>query len=190
MEIIHKNIKRKRKWYAVFFKFCKKHKLFTYIPIAILTLSAYNLRIKNEGLVERIARLETINEALVSNMILYNRNFETFPMPIFQKLKRGDYFIAQYFNPAYVKLMGHNFGYNRYKYIGKTDYDYLPKSVADVYRNYDISVAFTGIPMKMKVAIKDSIGKPIKVEVMKWRHIRERDTLVYGMIILGSPMQL
>ena len=84
--------------------------------------------------------------------------------------------------------MGHNFEYDRYRYIGKTDYEYQPKSLADMYRNYDISVAFTGIPMKLKVDIKDSLGKFIKVDVMKWRHIRERDTLVYGMIILDKPM--
>ena len=188
MEPIKVNTKKRRKWLKPFLKFSKKYRLFTYIPIIVLTLSTYNLRTKNEGLVSRIARLETINEALVSNMILYNRNFETFPMPIFQKLKRGDDFIVQYFNPAYVVLMGHNFGYDRYRYIGKTDYEYHPKVIADTYRNYDISVAFTGMPLKMQVSIKDSLGKSKRVDVMKWRHIRENDTLVYGMIILDEPL--
>jgi hypothetical protein len=146
------------------------------------------LRQKNEGLVARVARLETLNATLVSNMILYNRSFESFPMPIFQKLKRGNRFIAQYFNPAYVDLLGHNFEYDRYRYIGKSDYDYYPKRVADLYYNYDISVAFTGIPMKVKVAIKDSMQNKVNVEVMKWRQIREKDTLIYGMIILDKPM--
>lgn len=179
---------QKAKWLVYLISIVKKYRLLTYIPIAVLSVSAYSLRIKNEGLVDRVGRLETMNNALISNMILYNRNFETFPMPVFQKLKRGNQFIAQYFNPSYVALMGHNFDYDRYRYIGKTDYEYYPKHIADVYYNYDVSVAFTGIPMKVKVAIKDSIGTPLKVEVMKWRHIRDRDTLIYGMILLDHPM--
>ena len=178
----------KQKWLKQTYRIFIKYRLLTYIPIAVLTVSTYSLRDRNERMVERVARLETLNQALVSNMILYNRNFETFPMPIFQKLKRGNDFIAQYFNPAYVNLMGHNFGYDRYRYIGKTDYDYYPKHLADHYRNYDISVAFTGIPMKETVDIIDSLGKRISVQVMKWRHIREKDTLIYGMIMLDKPM--
>lgn len=186
MEAIEKE--KREKWYVLLLVVCRKYRLFTYIPIIVLSISSFSLRQKNEVLVQRVARLETLNEALVSNMILYNRSFETFPMPIFQKVKRGNQFIAQYFNPAYVDLLGHNFGYNRYRYIGKTDYDYYPKRVADSYYNYDISVAFTGIPMKIKVAIKDSLDRKQQVEVMKWRQIRENDTLIYGMIILDKPM--
>ncbi|MEM6717683.1 MAG: hypothetical protein AAF611_00065 [Bacteroidota bacterium] len=188
MEAIEKEKEKKGKWYVVLIDFCKKYKLFTYIPIIVLSISSFSLRKKNEILVERVARLETLNETLVSNMILYNRGFETFPMPIFQKVKRGNQYIAQYFNPAYVKLLGHNFGYNRYRYIGKTDYDHYPKRVAEMYHNYDISVAFTGIPMKIKVTIKDSLNTKLNVEVLKWRQIRETDTLIYGMIILDKPM--
>ncbi|EDP96230.1 hypothetical protein U8527_08970 [Kordia algicida OT-1] len=181
-------LRSKKKWLAFLVSATKKYRLLTYIPIAVLSVSAYSLRLKNEGLVERVGRLETMNNALISNMILYNRNFETFPMPVFQKLKRGNRFIAQYFNPAYVAMMGHNFDYDRYRYIGKTDYEYYPKHIADLYYNYDVSVAFTGTPMNIKVAITDSLGNPLKVKVMKWRHIRDRDTLVYGMILLDQPM--
>lgn len=188
MEAIEEENTQVKKWYRRTLEVCKRYRLFTYIPILVLSVSSFSLRQKNEGLVQRVARLETLNETLVSNMILYNRSFETFPMPIFQKLKRGNEFIAQYFNPAYVKLLGHNFGYNRYVYIGKTDYEYLPKREADLYYNYDISVAFTGIPMKIKVTIKDSLKNKLNVEVMKWRQIRENDTLIYGMIILNKPM--
>ncbi|AXG71970.1 hypothetical protein KORDIASMS9_04228 [Kordia sp. SMS9] len=188
MEAIEKEIQQKKKWHLLLLDVCKKYRLFTYIPIVFLSISSFSLRNKNEVLVKRVVRLETVNEALVSNMILYNRRFETFPMPVFQKLKRSNQFIAQYFNPAYVNLLGHNFEYNRYKYIGKTDYDYYPKRVADLYYNFDVSVAFTGFPMKIKVTIKDSSNTNLNVEVMKWRQIREEDTLIYGMIILEKLM--
>lgn len=191
MKIVGKEKKEKKRWERWFKKLtkvCRQYRLFTYVPILILSISSFNLRKKNEGLVERVARLETLNESLVSNMVLYNRSFESFPIPIFQKLKRGNDFITQYYNPAYVRLLGHNFGYDRYEYIGKTDYDYYPKHVADLYHNYDVSVAFTGIPMKKKVAIKDSLENKIEVEVMKWRQIRDKDTLIYGMIILDQPL--
>lgn len=181
-------IANKQKWYQRLFDVCQKYRLFTYIPILVLSISSFSLRQKNEVLVHRVARLETLNETLVSNMILYNRGFESFPMPIFQKLKRGNRFIAQYFNPAYVRLMGHNFSYNRYAYIGKTDYEYYPKRMADLYYNYDVSVAFTGVPMKIAIVIKDSSDTELNVDVMKWRQIREKDTLIYGMIILEKPM--
>ncbi|MFK7747619.1 MAG: hypothetical protein AB8B65_04465 [Kordia sp.] len=188
MEAIEEENTQKKKWFQFILEIIKKYRLFTYVPILVLTVSSFSLRKKNEGLVQRVARLETLNETLVSNMILYNRNFETFPVPIFQKLKRGNEFIVQYFNPAYVNLLGHNFEYNRFLYMGKTDYDYYPKRIADLYHNYDVSVAFTGVAMKIKVVIKDSLDNNLNVEVLKWRQIRERDTLIYGMIILDKPM--
>jgi hypothetical protein len=180
--------KKIKLWCVEFVALCNKYRLFTYVPIIVLSISSFSLRKKNEGLVARVARLETLNTTLVSNMILYNRSFESFPMPVFQKVKRGNRFIAQYFNPAYVSLLGHNFGYDRYRYIGKSDYDYYPKRVADLYHNYDISVAFTGIPLKIRVTIKDSANTRIPVDVLKWRQIREKDTLIYGMIILDKPI--
>ena len=38
-----------------------------------------------------------------------NSNYEKFPLPVWQKVKRGDEFIIQYINPEYVTKFGHLF---------------------------------------------------------------------------------
>jgi hypothetical protein len=52
-------------------------------------------------------------------MVLFNRNFEDFTLPIWQKVKRGDRFIVNYKNPAYIKQFVYNFNNEIYKVIGK-----------------------------------------------------------------------
>lgn len=161
----------------------KKHKLITYASLMFLTVSTYFLRSENENVKIEYATLKERNASLQQNVLIFNRNYEEFPLPIWQKVKRGDKFIMNYLNPEYVKQFGHIFKYNVYDVIGKNNFELFPKSIAQSYYEHDITVSITGGALESIEHSLDKDGNPIKLLVLKWRDIKnEKDTLVYGMV--------
>ena len=165
-------------------------RMLTYLTLSWLTFSNFSLQAevrelqaKNEQLTKVFTEAIVENESLKGDMILFNRSFETFPIPTWQKVKRGDEFIMQYANPAYVLTYGHEFNYNRFAYIGKTDFDIHPVQIAKKYYKWDKIVALSGEPIFASETATDTLGNIFSIRVLKWREIDRKDTLVYGMVI-------
>ncbi len=161
----------------------KKHKVITYASLLFLTVSTYFLRTENQNVKISYATLQERNNSLKQNMIIYSRNYESFPLPIWQKVKRGNEFIVQYINPEYVNKFGHNFNNNQYALIGKNNFALFPKKIAQLYYENDVAVSITG---KIRESIEESLdknGNIIKLRVLKWRDITDnKDTLINGMV--------
>jgi hypothetical protein len=161
----------------------KKHKIITYASLLFLTVSAYFLRTENQNIKINFAALQERNINLKQNMIIFNRNYEGFPLPIWQKVKRGNEFIFQYINPEYVTKLGHIFNNDQYALMGKNNFALFPKKIAQLYYENDVAVSITG---KKRESIEESIDKDgniIQLKVLKWRSIKEnKDTLIYGMV--------
>lgn len=161
----------------------KKHKVITYASLLFLTVSTYFLRTENQNIKIDFATLQERNLNLKQNMIIFNRNYEGFPLPVWQKVKRGEGFIMQYVNPIYVKFFGHDFEYDKYKIIGTSDFDTFPKKVAQLYYENDIVVSRTGKELESIEESIDKNGNVVKLKIIKWRSIKDnKDTLVYGMV--------
>jgi hypothetical protein len=161
----------------------KYRRLFFYTPLLTLLITSYLLRKEVVELHAKVAQLEERNLFLVSNMIIFNRNYEEFPLPVWQKVKRGNQFIMQYINPAYVDAFGHQFGFNQYNLIGKTNFDIFPQKFAQQYYENDVAVAVTGLPLELTEYSKDTTNGILHLEVLKWRDIKDnKDTLVYGLV--------
>ena len=81
--------------------FEKYRGLLVYASLVFLTFSNYSLRKQIVDLKLEVSKLKTSNEGLITDMVYYNRTYEDFPLPVWQKVKRGDNFIMQYINNAY-----------------------------------------------------------------------------------------
>ncbi|WP_397447363.1 hypothetical protein [Polaribacter sp. R77954] len=161
----------------------KRHKIITYASLLFLTISTYFLRTENQDIKIDYAMLQERNENLKQNMVIFNRNYEGFPLAIWQKVKRGDQFIMQYVNPIYVSKFGHLFQYNKYALIGKNNFANYPEKIAQSNYESDIAVAIIGKKIESIVKSIDKEGKVIQLKVLKWRDIKDnRDTLIYGMV--------
>lgn len=170
----------------------KKHKIITYVSLLFLTVSTYFLRSENQNVKIEYATIKERNLNLQKNMVIYNRSYEDFPLPVWQKVKRGDKFIIQYINPTYIQWFGQNFNYDRYNVIGKTNFEVFPKKIAQLFYEHDVAVAITGDVISDIENQTDIDGKNIKISVLKWRSIRnEKDTLVYGMVrVVLNPKEI
>ena len=161
----------------------KKHKIITYASLLFLTVSTYFLRTENQNIKVNYATLQERSTNLKHNMVLFNRSYEDFPLPVWQKVKRGDEFIIQYINPEYVTKFGHIFNNDQYALIGKNNFAIFPKKLAKLYYENDVTVSITG---KRRESIEESLdknGNIIKLKVLKWRDIKDnKDTLIYGMV--------
>ncbi len=160
-----------------------KHKIITYASLLFLSISTYFLRTENQNVKIDFASLKERNLALKQNMIIFNRNYEVFPLPVWQKVKRGNRFIIQYVNPEYVKKLGHLFEYDYYAHIGKDNFQIFGKKYGQEYYEKDLAVAITGIELHSTDEIFDEEGKQAFVNVLKWREITSnKDTLIYGIV--------
>lgn len=161
----------------------KYRRLFFYGTLIPLFVTTINLRKQVIKLKIEVAQVKNENKMLVQNMIIFNRNYEEFPLPIWQKVKRGDEFIIQYINPTYVDFFGHIFNNDQYAVIGKNNFDLFPKLIAQGYYKNDVAVSITGKPLETIEESLDKNGRVMKLKVLKWRDIKEKkDTLVYGMV--------
>jgi hypothetical protein len=179
-----KKIRKKTKKFILnLSKLEDKHKIITYASLLFLSISTYFLRTENQNFKIEFASLKERNIALKQNMIIFNRNYEVFPLPVWQKVKRGNRFIIQYVNPKYVEKLGHLFKYDYNAHIGKDNFDLFEKKLAQEYYEKDLAVAITGDRLHSIDEIFDTEGKQAFVEVVKWRQItKDKDTLVYGMV--------
>ncbi len=161
----------------------KKHKVITYASLLLLSISTYFLRSDNEQLKIRFASLKEKNISLKKNMLIFNSNYENFPLPVWQKVKRGNQFIMKYVNPEYVNRIGHLFNYDKYEQIGKNNFENFGPIYGQKYHEKDMSVSITGKELETIEETIDKDGKLIYVKSIKWRDINDnKDTLVYGMI--------
>lgn len=161
----------------------KKHKIVTYASLLFLTISTYFLRSENESIKIQYASIEERNISLKKNMLIFNSNYERFPLPVWQKVKRGNKFITQYVNPVYVKLFGLDFEQDKCELIGKTNFDLFPKKIAQKHYENDVAVSILGERLETIEEFEDDAGTRMKIRIVKWRDIRDRkDTLVYGIV--------
>lgn len=161
----------------------KKHKIITYASLLFLTVSTYFLRTENQNVKIKYASLQERSKGLKENMVIFNRNYEGFPLPVWQKVKRGNRFIIQYVNPSYVDNFGHQFSYDMYAHIGKNDFDLFDKKHAQDYYEKDLAVAITGKQLNSVDEFIDKNDKLAYIKVVKWRQIKNnKDTLIYGMV--------
>lgn len=161
----------------------RKHKVITYASLLFLTISTYFLRTENQKVKIDFATLQERNLNLKQNMIIFNRSYEEFPLPVWQKVKRGNEFIMQYTNPSFVNEFGHLFNNDQYLVIGKNNFELWPKKYAQIFFENDIAVSIMGKELNTTEEFIDESGAPIKVNVLKWRSIKDnKDTLVYGMV--------
>lgn len=169
----------------------KKHKVITYASLLFLTISTYFLRNENENVKIESATLKEKNIGLIQNLIIFNRSYEGFPLPIWQKVKRGDKFIMNYINPEFLQMVGHDFNNNQYEIMGKNDFELFPKKIAQLYYENDIAVSITGDDLNVIENIIDKHGNIRKAKVIKWRYIKDnKDTLIYGMIKEILPLNI
>jgi hypothetical protein len=161
----------------------KKHKIITYASLLFLTISTYFLRTENQDIKINYATLEERNVNLKQNMIIFNRNYEGFPLPVWQKVKRGNEFILQYINPSYLTFLEKGRTTNAYDLIGKNNFELFPKKMAQMYYENDVAVAVTGKKLETIDEFIDTDGNTIELKVIKWRSIKDnKDTLIYGMV--------
>ena len=161
----------------------KKHKVITYASLLFLTISTYFLRTENQNVKIDFATLKERNENLKQNMVIFNRTYEGFPLPVWQKVKRGDQFIIQYINPEFVNKFGHLFENNQYALIGKNNFEAFPKSLAQIYYEHDIAVSIIGDDLETIEESQDKDGNIVKLKNIRWREINDnKDTLIYGMV--------
>ena len=161
----------------------KKHKVITYASLLFLTVSTYFLRTENQDIKVDFATLQERNHNLKQNMVIFNRNYEDFPLPVWQKVKRGDEFIINYVNPEYLKKFGHFFKGGKYGFIGKNNFDLFPKEIAQIYYENDIAVTITGDIIESIEESTDKDGNVMTLRVIKWRDIKDKkDTLIFGMV--------
>ena len=175
--------KRSRNFLFIVSNLEKKHKVITYVSLLFLTVSTYFLRTENQKVKIDFATLKERNESLTRNMVIFNRNYENFPQPVWQKIKQGNEFIMKYVNPEYVNRIGHLFNYDKYEQIGKNNFENFGPIYGQKYNEKDMSVSITGKELETIEETIDKDGKLIYVKSIKWRDINDnKDTLVYGMI--------
>lgn len=161
----------------------RNHKLITYASLLFLSISGYFLRAGNEEMKVKFATLTEHTEGVKQKMSIYNEVYEDFPLPVWQKVKRGNKYIMQYVNPEYVVQFGHLFDYDKHFQIGKSNFDLFPKKFAQKFYEDDVEVAVTGDKLEVVEEIICAENKPLYLKVIKWREVKNnKDTLVYGMV--------
>ncbi len=162
----------------------RKYKLLTYSGLLFLTLSNFMLRSKVNMLSVKVEQVKAENVKLISDMVYFNRSFEDFPWPVWQKAKRGDKFVMQYVNPAYQIMFLEEKDLSRYAYMGRTDFEIYDRKTAKIFYRRDIEMAQYGGSKRFNESVLDEYTEErINIDVLKWRVIERKDTLIYGMVI-------
>ena len=179
-----------KKQFSVLRRLVLKYKILSYATLFFLTLSNLHLRSENNQLALAISDLQVVVKSLEKdnlnvkdNMIIYNRDYEDFPLEYWEKAMIDKKFVAQYFNPKYVQSFGHHFDYDRFKYIGFTDFDIYSKPIAERYFQVDSLVAKNGVPIKTNEFYLDKKGRKKKLRVIKWRKVVAGVKIICGMVL-------
>lgn len=163
----------------------KKYKTaLTYSGLIFLTVSNFFLRRDIIDLEVQLQELKSENKSLISDMVYFNRSFEDFPLPVWQKVKRDDEFVMQYVNKSYYQNYLQPRGFDRYDYMGSTDFDIYDFKTASLFYARDLSLAIDGDWQRFDESILDvESNSRINLDVIKWRIIERKDTLIYGMVV-------
>ncbi|MFC0605908.1 hypothetical protein [Winogradskyella pulchriflava] len=164
--------------------FHKYKTLLTYSGLAFLTVSNFYLRKDVLSLEVELQAIKSENKALIADMVYFNRSFEDFPLPVWQKVKRDGQFVMQYVNKAYYQKYLEPRGYSRYDYMGSTDFDIYDYKTASLFYARDLTLALDGDWKRFDESILDvQTYNRLKLDVIKWRIIERKDTLIYGMVV-------
>jgi len=106
---------------------------------------------------------------------------EDIPAPVWIKqLNKDKMFEMLHLNKQYLS----NYGIDKRTYIGKTDYDFWPKEVADTFRDEDFEVYLSGRSIVRLVKIPLPNGKTEEQLFMKFRvHLEDGDFGVGGILL-------
>ncbi|WP_435415858.1 hypothetical protein [Polaribacter aestuariivivens] len=173
----------------------RRFKITTRIWLIFLSVSLFLLREENSSIkLElseakiKIASFEKENLTLKTKVAFFNNGFRFFPLAIWKKKKAGNQYIGSYFNPPYVSIFGHLFDYDATNLIGKNNFELgYPLKTAIRFRKNDSVIAHTGIPQILPEDYIDSIGRFRDIDVLKWRELREVDTLINGTVLKFYP---
>ncbi|MFV9549671.1 hypothetical protein [Algibacter sp. PT7-4] len=139
------------------------------------------LESKVASLVAENKDLKQAYNALLDNMVAYNRTFDDFDLEVWNKVKKKDSFYSNYYNLAYESKHFKPKGENRHQNMGRTDFQNGYGWIADFWYKNDLEVAITGVSKIYDEPAIDSLGKVYWIKDWKWRRIKFLDTLVYGM---------
>lgn len=152
--------------------------------ISILILSIRSCRQS-----DRIVILESENYALrkitftaVSNNLVGLSVLDKIKRPIWVKLSRNGEFYMQYCNTSFEKTYLLPYDLTRMDYIGKSDAFVFGEEAAKLFYDDDLKAALTGEQIKIREDFINRNGVNEKIDVLKWREISNRDTLVWGMV--------
>jgi len=138
---------------------------------------AAELRSANETLEQEIAERKRAEEVLEHSRALYTSLVETLPVQMLRKDLGGRFTFA---NQAFCKLLGKPLD----EILGKTDFDFYPRDLAQKYRRDDRRVAETGELFEdiernekdgevryvqvLKSAVRDAEGRIIGTQAIFW----------------------
>ncbi len=137
-----------------------------------------------EGTVEDITQRRQAEQNLRDSEALYHSLVETLPQHIFRKDREGRFTFA---NQRFCQALGRRLE----EILGKTDFDFFPRELAEKYRADDLRVMATGETFDtveehqdpgrekiyvrvIKTPLQDAEGRVIGVQGMFWDITRER----------------
>jgi PAS domain S-box-containing protein len=113
-----------------------------------------------EGTVQDITQRKRFEQALRDSELLYHSLVESLPLSIFRKDTAGRFTFG---NRQFCKLMGCSLE----ELIGKTDFDFFPREMAEKYRRDDAELMRTGQTVDTVEANKQSDGRVHYVHTVK-----------------------
>jgi len=121
------------------------------IEIALFVLSIVLLIVVYFIIKSQLKAKENAQQLLEQNKQLLQSIIDNTSNPISIKKLNGEYLLIN-------KNFGELFGTTNERIIGKTDYDFLPKEIAEMYRNSDLEVAKKLIELKSEETIMQKEG--------------------------------
>jgi sigma-B regulation protein RsbU (phosphoserine phosphatase) len=113
-----------------------------------------------EGTVEDITQRQETEENLRHSEALYHSLVETLPQNIFRKDKQG---LFTFGNQQFCKVLGRKLD----EIVGKTDFDFFPRALAEKYQQDDQQVLETGKPYETVEEHQPPGGEKMYVHVVK-----------------------
>lgn len=129
------------------------------LEIFLFTLSILLLIVVYFIIRSQLKAKEKAQNLLEENKKLLQSILDNTSNPVFIKKLNGEYLLIN-------KNFGELFGTTNERIIGKTDYDFLPKEIAEMYRNSDLEVAkkLTELKSEETIEQKDGIHTYIAVK--------------------------
>ena len=132
--------------------------MLNWIELSLFVLSIVLLTVVYFIIMAQLRAKNISQNLLLENKQLLQSIIDNTSNPIFIKKINGEYLLIN-------KQFGSLFQIPNEEIIGKTDHDFLPKEVADVYRNSDLEVAKALKELKTEETIQQSDGPHIYLAV-------------------------